>query len=86
MQRVLALGCAVEPQPVDLFDQLLTGPLFETGDMGRVPAEFALLTQNIACTEGIPTVQRDAVVKDMQDAHARFSLQAKDRSSSRVAP
>ena len=37
--------------------------------MGRMPAECALLPQDITGSKGVAAVQRDGVVEDVQDSH-----------------
>jgi hypothetical protein len=45
-----------------------------TRDMAGLPAQRALLQQDVPGAEGITALQRYGVIEDMQDTHIQFSI------------
>jgi hypothetical protein len=62
--------CAIEAQAVDLFNRRSCRPLFARGQLHRAPAQRRLLRQDGSGTKGVAAVQRDRMIKDVQDLHS----------------
>ena len=60
---------AVEVQAIHRFLGLCAGALLEPSHMDGMPAQGALLTEDVGAAEGVAAVQGDGVVEYVQDAH-----------------
>jgi len=70
-------ACAVIAKSIDLFFGLPrsfpASLVFRRRDDHRLPASFLLLAKNVLTPKGIAAVQRQAVVKDVEDFHVIFN-------------
>ena len=64
--------CTVKLPAIDLFFQRLGAAVFRAGEVEGFPAAPALLAQQRQGTKGVPAVQRNRVVEDVQDPQAHW--------------
>ena len=62
-------GGTEKPQSLHTIFRGRAGPLLRTGQVQRFPPQRALCPQNRQCAEGVPAVQRNRMVQNVQDPH-----------------